>query len=64
MYACMYVTHTTTKLLCTPSFWDVFRKDVVALFLPARRYASAVTSYGPVSVLCLSVTSRCSIEMD
>ena len=32
------------------------------LFLPARRYASAGTSYGPVSV-CLSVTSRCSIEV-
>jgi len=34
-------------------------------FLPARRYASAGTSYGPVSVclsVCLSVTSRCSIE--
>jgi len=29
------------------------------LFLPARRYASAGTSYGPVPV---SVTSRCSIE--
>jgi len=32
-------------------------------FLPARRYARAGTSYGPVSV-CLSVTSRCSISMD
>jgi len=31
------------------------------LFLPARRYASAGTSYGPVPV---SVTSRCSIETD
>ena len=31
--------------------------------LPARRYASAGTSYGPVSV-CLSVTSWCSIETD
>jgi len=31
--------------------------------LPARRYSSAGTSYGPVSVcLCLSVTSRNSIE--
>ena len=30
-------------------------------FLPARRYASAGTRYGPVSV-CLSVTSRCSIK--
>ena len=36
-------------------------------FLPARRHASAGTSYDPVSVsasVCLSVTSRCSIEMD
>ena len=39
--------------------------------MPARRYASAGTSYGPVSVdpsVCLpvsvSVTSRCSIERD
>jgi len=34
-------------------------------FLPARRYASAGTSYGPVSVcvcVCLCVTSRSSIE--
>jgi len=32
-------------------------------FLPARRYASAgtIAIYGPVSV-CMSVTSRCSIE--
>jgi len=30
-------------------------------FLPARRYASAGTSYGPVSA-CLSVTSRSSVE--
>jgi len=40
-------------------------------FSPARRYASACTSYGPVSVsvgvclsVCLSVTSRCSINRD
>ena len=36
-------------------------------FLPARRYASAGTIHGPVSVsvsVCLSVTSRCSIKMD
>jgi len=37
-------------------------------FLPARRYANAGTSYDPVSIcvclfVCLSVTSRCSIEM-
>jgi len=31
------------------------------MLLPARRNASADTSYGPVSV-CLSVTSRSSIE--
>ena len=32
-------------------------------FLPARRYASAGASHGPVSVcLCLSVTSRYSIK--
>jgi len=30
-------------------------------FLPARRYASAGTSYGPLSV-CLCVTSRSSVE--
>jgi len=32
--------------------------------LPARRYASAGTSYAPVSVLsvCMSVTSRCSVK--
>jgi len=38
---------------------------VFTTFLPARRYASAGTSYGPVSVcVCISlpVTSRCSIE--
>jgi len=35
--------------------------DAIKQFSPARRYASAATSYGPVSV-CLSVTSRCSIE--
>ena len=33
-------------------------------FLAMQRYASMGTSYDPVSVcLCLSVTSRCSIEM-
>ena len=32
-------------------------------FITARRYASADTSYGPVSV-CLSVTSRCSVKRD
>ena len=37
--------------------------------LPARRYASAGTIYGPVYVsvcvyVCLSVISRCSIERD
>jgi len=32
---------------------------LAASFLPARRYASAGTSYGPVSV---SVTSQCSVE--
>jgi len=39
--------------------------DAIKQFSPARRYASAATSYGPVSVclsVCLSVTSRCSIE--
>jgi len=34
-------------------------------FLPARRYSSAGTSYGPVSLsVCLSVTSQCSIKKD
>ena len=35
-------------------------------FLPARRYASTGTSYGlcPCLFVCLSVTSRCSIETD
>ena len=34
-------------------------------FLPARRYASAGASYGPVSMfVCLSVSSQCSIETD
>jgi len=34
-------------------------------FLAARRYASAGTSYVPVSVsVCRSVTSRCSVETD
>ena len=36
-------------------------------FLPAQRYASAGTFYGPVSVcvcVCLCVTSRGSIETD
>jgi len=39
---------------------NVFRRQlsVKDLFLPARRYANAGTSYGPVSV-----TSRCSIEV-
>ena len=35
--------------------------------LPSRCYARAGTSYGAVSVsdcVCLSVTSRCSVEMD
>jgi len=32
-------------------------------FLPAQRYASTGTSYGPVSVcLCLSVTTWCSVK--
>ena len=40
---------------------------MLGLFLPERRYASADTSYGPISVskrvgVCLSVTSRCSIK--
>jgi len=34
----------------------------VMAILPARRYASAGTSYDPVSV-SLSVTSRCSVEV-
>jgi len=37
----------------------------LSILLPARRYASADTSYGPVSVsvcVCLSVTSRCSVK--
>jgi len=42
-------------------FVRVTAMSLVSLFLPARRYASAGTSYGPVSVY-LSVTSRCSIE--
>jgi len=38
-------------------------------FFPARRYASAGTSYDPVSLcvclsVCLSVTSPCSVETD
>jgi len=37
--------------------------DVRNGFLPARRYASAGTSYGPVTV-SVSVTRRCSIERD
>jgi len=38
--------------------------EVVDSFLAMQRYASTGTSYDPVSVcLCLSVTSRCSIEM-
>ena len=37
--------------------------DCSCQFLRARRYASACTSYGPVSVsACLSVTSWCSVE--
>jgi len=32
-------------------------------FLPARRYASAGTTYGSVSVSVCSVTSRCSTEV-
>ena len=42
-------------------FDRVTAMSLVSPFLPARRYASAGTSYGPVSVY-LSVTSRCSIE--
>jgi len=37
-------------------------KRKTTLVLPARRYACAVTSYGPVSV-SLSVTNRFSVEM-
>ena len=39
---------------------NVFRRQlsVKDSFLPARRYANAGTSYGPVSV-----TGRCSIEV-
>jgi len=33
----------------------------MCLFLPARRYASAGTCYGPVSV-CLTIASRCSTK--
>ena len=55
-----YVTVTqcmTTRPMTT-------RRCSLLGFLPARRYATAsLYSYGPVSV-CLSVTSRCSIEMD
>jgi len=42
------------------------KRSLAPAFLPARRYASAVVSYGPVSVMyvCLSVTSRCFIERD
>ena len=32
-------------------------------FLPARRYASVGISYGPDVSVCLSVTSRCSLEV-
>ena len=38
----------------------------MSFFLSARRYASAGTSYGPVSVclfVAVCVTSRCSIEV-
>ena len=35
------------------------------MLLPAQRYVSADTSYDPVSVcVCLSVTSRSSVETD
>ena len=51
-----------------PSFWRIFTRDLResidflrSLFLPARRYASAGTSYGPLSV-CLFVASRCSVK--
>jgi len=36
--------------------------NVSRRFLPARRYASAGTSYDPVSV-SVSITTRCSIKM-
>ena len=59
-----------------PSFWRIFTRDLResidflrSLFLPARRYASAGTSYGPLSVsvsvclsVCLFVASRCSVK--
>ena len=38
--------------------------NVSRRFLPARRYASAGTSYDPVSVsVSVSITTRCSIKM-
>ena len=41
----------------------VNKLDRRRVLLPARRYASAGTSHGSVSVsVCLSVTSRCSVE--
>jgi len=45
------------SIRCHPTFCPI----------PGRGYASAGTSYGPVSVclsVCLSVTSRCAIETD
>ena len=46
-----------------PRFFSVFRNYFLQRFLPERRYTSARTSYDNVSV-CLSVTSRSSIETD
>jgi len=50
-----------------PSVSSAKTDEPIAMLLPARRNASAGTSYGPVSVclsVCLSVTSRSSIETD
>ena len=58
----VFLTHDVYKILSAlVTSATLYSQSVASLgVLPARRYASAGTSYGPVS---LSVTSRCSIEV-
>jgi len=55
-----HLSRSRTGTFCTQAVFTVRKQE--CHFLHARGYASAGTSYGYVSV-CLSVTSRCSIEL-
>jgi len=66
--SCDAVATIAYLLMLTVAMSDYTVAKQPGLYVPARGFASAGTSYDPVSVcvclsVCLSVTSRSSIEM-